>query len=58
MNQYIACVGGMRGLRWGGGRVVYKDWGIKKGRGEVLGIGRGFQQNFFGSISTKIKGIL
>ena len=44
----------------GGGRsrVVYKDWGIKKGEGEVLGIGRGFQQKYFGSISTKIKGIL
>ena len=48
----------MRGLRWRGGRVVYKDWGIKKVHGEVLGIGRGFQKKEFGSISTKIKGIL
>ena len=37
--------------------MVYKDQGIKKGRGEVLGIERGFQQKEFGSISTKIKGI-
>ena len=47
----------MRGLRWGG-RVVYKDWVIKKSGGEVLGIGRGFQQKYFCSISTEIKGIL
>ena len=47
----------MRGLGWGV-RGVYKDYGIKRGGGEVSGIGRGFQQNEFGPISTEIKGIL
>ena len=40
----------MRGLSWGD-RVVYKDWGIKRGGGKVLSIGRGFQQKDFGPIS-------
>ena len=40
------------------GRVVYKDLGIKMGGEEVLSIGRGFQQKYFGSISLEIKGIL
>ena len=47
----------MRGLRWGD-RVVYKDWGIKRGGGEVFSIGRVFQQKEFWSISIEIKGIL
>ena len=47
----------MRGLGWGV-REVYKDSGIKKGRGYILDIGRGFQQKDFGPISTEIKGIL
>ena len=32
------------------GRVVYKDWGIKRGWEEVLSIERGFQQKDFGEI--------
>ena len=40
------------------GRVVSKDWGIKRGGEEVLSIGRGFEQKDFGAISLEIKGIL
>ena len=42
----------------GVGRVVYKDCGIKRGGEQVLSIGRGFQQKYFGSISLEIRGIL
>ena len=58
MNQYIADIGGDEGFKVGVGKVVYKDWGIKRGGEEVLSIGRGFQQKEFGSISMEIKGIL
>ena len=42
----------------GVGRVVYKDWGIKRVGEEVLSIGREFQQKEFGSIYLEIKGVL
>ena len=41
----------------GVGRVFYKDSGIKRGGEEVLTIGRGFQQKYFGSIFLENKGI-
>ena len=49
---------GDEGFKVGVCRVVYKDWGIKRGGEEVLNIGMGFQQKESGSISLEIKGIL
>ena len=49
---------GDEGFNVGVGRVIYKDWDIKRGGEEVLSIGWGFQQKEFRSISIEIKGIL
>ena len=54
----ILYVLGDEGFKVGEGRVVNKDWGIKRGVEEVLRIGRGFQQKDSGSISLEIKDIL
>ena len=56
--KYIASIRGDEGFKVGVGRVIYKDWGIKRAGEEVLSIGRVFQQKEFGSISLEIKGIL
>ena len=58
MNQYIVGIGGDEGFKVGVGRVVYKDWGIKRGGEEVLSIGMGYQKKDFGEISLEIKGVL
>ena len=58
MIQYIVGIRGDEGLKVWVGRVVYKDWGIQRGEEEVLSIGKGFQQKYFGSIYLEIKGIL
>ena len=51
-----APLGGLRGLDWSG-IGVYRYFGYKRGWGEVLGIGRGFEKNNFGTISIKSRGI-
>ena len=58
MSQYIVGIRGDEGFKVWVGRVVYKEWDIKRGEEEVLSIGKGFQQKYFGSIYLEIKGIL
>ena len=55
MNQYIEGIGGDDRFKVGVGRVVYKDSGIKRGREEVLSIGRGFNKKSLGQYLWKLR---
>ena len=39
----------------GVGRVVYKDWGIKRGGEEVLILGGGFKKKSLGQYLSKLR---